>query len=286
MRSKLFVPGSRPELFGKAIAGPADAVSFDLEDSVRPDDKVAARAAVVAFLASDAARGARPLLLVRVNALDSPFGRDDLVALARTNIALVNVPKVSGRDDVQAVNDLLRQAGRPRSAAPVDLLANIETPVALRRAAEIASHPRVVGLQLGLADLFEPFGIARDDVANVRAVQLAVRLAAAEAGKWAVDAAFADVGDPDGFRDEALRARRCGHVGKSCIHPKQVAIANDVFAMTETELDFARRVVAADADHGPSGVGAFLLEGRMIDAPFIARARHLIAQSQRSDGKD
>ena len=276
MRSKLFVPGSRPELFEKALAGPADAISFDLEDSVRPADKNTARAAVVAFLASDIARRARPLLLVRVNALDTPFGHDDLVALSRTGIALINLPKVSNGDEVRAAIDVLAGAEAGTVTDPAQILANIETPQALRRAAEIASaHPRVAGLQLGLADLFEPFGIARDDVANVRGVQLAVRFAAAEAGVWAVDAAFADVDDLDGFRDEALRARRCGYVGKSCIHPRQVAIANDVFAVDATDLAFARRVVAADADRG---AGAFLLDGRMIDAPFVARAKQLIAE--------
>ncbi|MEO8937219.1 MAG: CoA ester lyase [Burkholderiaceae bacterium] len=282
MRSKLFVPGSRPDLFEKALAGPADAVSFDLEDSVRPVDKEGARAAVVRLLDSDAARRARPMMLVRVNALDSPFGHDDLVALARIGIAMINLPKVSCRDDVRAAIAVLTKAEVGSSAEPARLLVNIETPPALRRASEIAAaDPRVAGLQLGLADLFEPFGIARDDVANVRSVQLAVRLAAAEAGVWAVDAAYADVDDLAGFRDEALRARRCGYVGKSCIHPKQVGIANEVFSVDLAALAFARRVVAADAAQATRGVGAFLLDGRMIDAPFIARAKQLLDQAGR-----
>ena len=278
MRSKLFVPGSRPELFDKALAGPADAVSFDLEDAVRIDDKAAAREAVVALLSSDRGRDARPLTIARVNALDTPFGRDDLRALAASGVAMINLPKASSPDDVLAAVAIL-EAAEQGVARPARLLVNIETPRGLRRAAEIAAaHPRVAGLQLGLADLFEPFGIDRGDRANVHAVQLAVRLAAAEAGVFAVDGAFANVADPEGFRDEALRARALGFAGKSCIHPSQVAIANEVFVASAEDLAFARRVLAAVADRSQ---GAFLLDGRMIDAPFVARARELVAQADR-----
>ena len=116
----------------------------------------------------------------------------------------------------------------------------------LRLAAEIAAaDPRVAGLQIGFADLFEPLGIDRRDAAAVQQVQLAVRLAAGEAGVLAYDAAFADVNDAEGFRREAEVARRLGFIGKSCIHPSQVPIANAVFRPSEAEIAQALRVVAA-----------------------------------------
>jgi citrate lyase subunit beta/citryl-CoA lyase len=145
-------------------------------------------------------------------------------------------------------------------------------------AAEIAvAHPRVAGLQLGLADLFEPFDIDRRDPANVHAALYAVRMAAAEAGVFAWDAAFADIEDADGFRAEAGMARRLGYVGKTCIHPKQVALANEAFMPDAAQIEAARRIVAAAREAGHAGRGAFVVDGRMVDLPFLKRAEALLA---------
>ncbi|HYM85542.1 MAG TPA: aldolase/citrate lyase family protein, partial [Pseudoxanthomonas sp.] len=161
---------------------------------------------------------------------------------------------------------------------PIRLLANIETPRGLRLADGIASaHPRVAGLQLGLADLFEPFGIDRRDPANVHAALYAVRMAAAEAGVFAWDAAFADIDEVEGFRAEAAMARRLGYVGKSCIHPKQVALANAAFMPDAEAIESARRIVAAAREAGDAGRGAFIVDGRMVDLPFLKRAEAILA---------
>lgn len=277
MRSKLFVPGARPELFDKALAGEADAVSFDLEDSVPADGKAAARSAVADCLAR--AAGSAKTLVVRVNALASTHFAEDVAAVATRGIALLNLPMVESADDVHAAVEAIARAEAANGVTePIALLLNIETPAGLARAAEIAAADRrVAGLQLGLGDLFEPHGIDRHDAANVHAVMFAVRMAAARAGVYAVDGAFARVDDPDGFTAEAARARRLGFVGKSCIHPRQVALANTAFAPTTQELERARRIVAA-AD--AAGRGAFLVDGAMVDAPFLARARALLASAQ------
>ncbi|HEV3350622.1 MAG TPA: aldolase/citrate lyase family protein, partial [Methylomirabilota bacterium] len=167
---------------------------------------------------------------------------------------------------------------------PIGLLANIESPRGLRLAAEIArAHPRVVGLQLGLGDLFEPFGIDRADAQAVHAMQLAVRLAAAEASIWACDTVYGTVSDPDGYTREATAARRLGFVGKSCIHPTQVPLANAVFRPTDGEIAAARRVVDAAQGAERDGVGAFLVDGRMIDVPFIKRAESILGAARRLD---
>jgi len=284
MRSKLFVPGVRPALFDKALGGAADALSIDLEDAVPEERKAAARAAVQAFVTSDSARGAAKLIIVRVNALGTPHFEADLQAVVRPGLALLNLPKPESADDVHAAVAALERAERVNGVdQPIRLLVNIETPKALRAAAAIAAaHPRVAGLQLGLGDLFEPQGIARRDVANVHAVMFAVRMAAAEAGIFAVDGAFADVADADGYRAEAWMAQRLGFAGKSCIHPSQVALAHEVFRPSRDEIEQALRVVEAARAAAAQGRGAFLVDGRMIDAPFLKRAEALLAAAQAS----
>jgi len=279
MRSKLFVPGVRPELFAKALAGDADALSFDLEDSVPEARKGEARELVSALLQSDPLRATTKIIVVRVNALDSPHLAADLAAVARKGVDLINLPKVESAQQALAAVALLEKAEAANGLAePIGLLANIETPRGLRLAADIASaHPRVAGLQLGLADLFQPFGIDRRDPANVHAALYAMRMAAAEAGVFAWDAAFADIADADGFRAEAAMARRLGYVGKSCIHPSQVALANEAFQPDAEEIAAARRIVAAAREAGAAGRGAFLVDGRMVDLPFLKRAEAILA---------
>ena len=276
MRIKLFVTGARPELFAKAMASDADALSLDLEDSVRPEDKAAAREAVAALVASEAVRNLPKAIIVRVNAADTPWFADDLRAVAHANLALLNLPKVASAADVHAAVQVLATVEAERNiATPIRLLVTIETPAGLASAAAIAAaHPRVAGLQLGLGDLFEPLGIDRRDPANLHAVLFALRMAAAQAGVFVLDGAYPDIADDAGFSAEAQRARRLGYLGKSCIHPRQVALANAAFAPGDDELAWARRIVAAAAG---SDRGAFLVDGRMVDLPFLKRAQSLLA---------
>ena len=287
MRSKLFVPGVRSELFAKALAGDADALSFDLEDSVPEARKGEARETVSALLQSAPLLATAKIVVVRVNAVGTPYLAADLAAVARTGVDLLNLPKVESAQDVLAAVALLEKSEAANGVArPIGLLANIETPRGLRLAAEIASaHPRVAGLQLGLADLFQPLGIDRRDPANVHATLYAMRMAAAEAGVFAWDAAFADIGDADGFRAEAGMARRLGYVGKSCIHPSQVALANQAFQPDAEEIAAARRIVAAAREAGAAGRGAFLVDGRMVDLPFLKRAEAILASADANTSK-
>jgi len=279
MKSKLFVPASRPELFDKAMASEADALSFDLEDAVAPPRKPAARAELARWLGSPAFQAAQAQhpkkIIVRVNASDTPYFADDLDALGRSPIDLLNLPKVESADALREAADHAATAGFEG-----ELLVTVETPLALARAAELAAHPRVAGLQLGLADLFEPLGIERYQPETLRTVMLALRLGAGSAGKYAMDAAYARVRDAEGFRAEAQLARSLGFLGKSCVHPSQIAIANDVFGFSAEEIDAAERIVAAS--QAQEGVGAFVLDGKMIDAPFVRRARDVLLAAGRA----
>jgi citrate lyase subunit beta/citryl-CoA lyase len=283
MRSKLFVPASRPELFDKALASEADAISFDLEDAVQESRKVEARGTLQAFLEETPPRPRRKVLIVRVNGLRTPYFEADVAAVAWPGVDMINLPKPESADDVRAAAAVLARYETERGIAqPLGLLANIESPRGLRLAVEIASaHPRVVGLQLGLGDLFEPFGIDRSDARAVYSMQLAVRLAAAEAGVWACDTVYGAVKDPDGYTCEAEAARRLGFIGKSCIHPTQIALANAVFRPSDAEIAAALRVVEAARGAEANGVGAYLVDGRMIDIPFVTRAEAILGAARR-----
>ena len=283
MRSKLFVPASRPELFATALAGAADALSFDLEDAVQEGRKGEARRTLEAFLRQASERPPGKVLIVRVNGLRTAHFEADLAAVAWPVVDMINLPKPESADDVRAAAAALArvETGR-RLARPIGILANIESPRGLRVAVEIArADPRVVGLQLGLGDLFEPFGIDRADARAVHATRLAVRLAAAEAGIWACDTVYGTVADPEGFTREAEDARRLGFIGKSCIHPTQVPLANAVFRPSAVEIAAALRVVEAARGAERDGVGAFLVDGRMIDIPFVTRAESILGAARR-----
>lgn len=280
MRSKLFVPGARPELFGKALASAADAISIDLEDAVVDSRKSEARAAVSQFVR--AMGSPAKSIIVRVNAVTTAYFSADVHAIASPNLTLINLPKVESASEIDAAVVVIDQAFTGARLSPeLRILANIESPKGLRNAAQIAAHPRVAGLQLGYADLFGPYGIERRNSQHVHSVMFAVRMAAAEAGVFAYDGAFADIKDAEGFRAEAGMAKRLGFLGKSCIHPSQIALANEVFRPAETEIQQAERVLEAAHHATGNGAGAFLLDGRMIDTPDIRRAEQILATGRR-----
>jgi citrate lyase subunit beta/citryl-CoA lyase len=282
MRCKLFVPGSRPELFAKAMAGEADAISLDLEDAVDESRKDEARAEVARFLRALPA-GRTKTIIVRVNGIDTPHFGKDIEAIAGPGLDLVNLPMTGSADDVRFASAVMERVEKEEGVAkPAGILANIETPGAFRRAAEIAlADPRVKGLQLGFGDLLEPYGIERYDPRVVLHFQLGVKIAAAEAGVFAFDSAMADVKNVEFLRQEAITARKLGFLGKSAIHPSQVAIINEVFRPTEAEIAHSLKVVASAREAAAKGVGAWTVDGKMIDAPFVARAEAILASARR-----
>jgi citrate lyase subunit beta/citryl-CoA lyase len=194
-------------------------------------------------------------------------------------VDVINLPKVESCEDVIRAAEAISR--------PIGLLATIETPKGLRLAHEIArAHPSMVGLQIGYADLFSLCGIDRRDTAAVQTVRLTVRFAAAEASIDAYDGAFLSVQDQAGFRAEAEAARRHGFAGKSCIHPSQIAIANEVFSPSALEVGQAEKLLTAAGEAAERGVGAFVLDGRMVDAPVIAHAQAIVNLAARIDRGD
>jgi citrate lyase subunit beta/citryl-CoA lyase len=204
-------------------------------------------------------------------------------AVLGDGVALLNLPKIESAEEVRAAVEVIARAEASRGLSRrTRLLVNIETPRALAKAASIAgAHPRVAGLQLGLADMFEPYGIERHDLANVHSVLFAMRMAAAQADVFALDGAYADIADSEGYREEAAMARRLGYLGKSCVHPRQVALANEAFAASDDEIARARRIVEAARAPDNQGRGAFMVDGKMIDLPFLKRAQALLAAAHK-----
>ena len=282
MRSKLFVPASRPELFSKALSGPADGLSFDLEDAVREEKKAEARENLAQFLNSPQVLSSTKTMIVRVNPLETAHFLSDLDAVVCPGVDIINLPKPEKADDIrdaaQSIAVVERNKGMNRDGqSPIRLLINIESPKALRIAHELAgADPRVMGLQLGLGDLFEPYAIDRRQVVAVQGAMFQVAMAAHEHELKAYDGAFANVADRDGFWQEAMLAKSLGFHGKSCIHPSQVDSVNEVFRPTDEEIEFSRKVVQAEAKAQEDSVGAFMVEGKMIDGPFVNRAKNIL----------
>jgi citrate lyase subunit beta/citryl-CoA lyase len=222
--------------------------------------------------------------VVRCNAIDTPHFGADVEAVVWPSLRLLNLPMVEGPDTVLAAVELLERFESERGIQrKVGILANIESPRGLRRAAEIASaHARVTGLQIGFGDLLAPMGIRQGQPAIVQHVRVQVRLAAAEAGIEAYDGAFVDIADPDGYRVDAQAARELGYAGKSCIHPTQVPLANEVFLPAKEDVAHALRVVEAAREYLGKGTGAFVVDGRLVDGPFIDSARRLVDTARRA----
>jgi citrate lyase beta subunit len=278
MRSKLFVPGSRPELFAKALASEADGLSFDLEDAVDEARKDEAREILGKFLRT-LEPGHGKTIIVRVNGLETRHFERDLEAVMCDALDMVNLPKPESPDDVRACAAAMDKLDH---AAGIGILANIESPRAYRLAAEIATaSARVEGLQAGWGDLIEPLDVDRYNPAMIQSCLLHIRIAAGEAGVWAYDGAYANFKDTEGYTREAEASRRLGYLGKSCIHPSQVPLANAVFRPTEAEIAHSLEVVKAASEMSAKGIGAFTVNGRMVDGPFVRRAESILALARK-----
>ncbi len=281
LRSKLFVPGTRPELFQKALNSDADALSLDLEDSVHATLKSSARQNIVEFLNKPADWETNKLIIVRVNDLSQPEAEEDINAIVSSRLDIINIPKVESAADIRkAVGIMERAETRLSIKKPIAILANIETPKGLRFSAEIAcADARVMGLQIGFADLFGVLGVDHNDQQAAHQVRLLVRLAAGEAGIEVYDAAFLDIQDKEALRATAQVAKRLGFSGKSCIHPSQIAIINEVFMPSDVEIKQAKELLEYSRQNNQSKKGVFVFNGQMIDKPVIEAAERIVQLS-------
>ncbi|MFM9942051.1 MAG: HpcH/HpaI aldolase/citrate lyase family protein [Hyphomicrobiaceae bacterium] len=281
MRSKLFLPGSRPEFFEKGFRGEADALSFDLEDAVAPEKKASARRHIHDALAR-LPRVHDKIMIVRVNAVGTPEFAEDIDAIVTTGLDEINLPKLESVDELEAGIMAIEAAEKRKGLAhQIKILVNVESPKGMRLAADIASaSPRISGLQYGLGDLFAPNRIDRHEAANAP-VRMMARLAAAEAGVPAYCTAWTNIADTLGYEREARAALRLGFSGKTALHPIQVPIANMVFTPSEALVAWSQKVLAAMALPENAGKGAFTVDGKMVDEPFFREARATIDLARR-----
>lgn len=274
-RSVLFMPGSNPRALEKARGLPADGLIFDLEDAVAPNAKPAARQAVAAALA--AGGYGRRELVVRVNAPGTEWGEADLAAAARMPVDAVLLPKVESADTVRQADALLRQAGAP---AHVALWCMVETPLGVLRAEAIAGAARVAVLVMGTSDLAADLRV-RDVPGRLpllASLGLCV-LAARAHGRGVLDGVHLDLADAAGFLDACRQGRDLGFDGKTLIHPSTIAAANAAFAPSAAELDWASRIIAAHDAALAAGQGIVVVDGRLIEALHVARAREVAASA-------
>jgi citrate lyase subunit beta/citryl-CoA lyase len=270
------MPGANAKALDKARTLPADALLFDLEDAVAPEAKADARAAVAATMAQGG-YGKRELV-IRVNALSTPWGRDDVVAAAKAKPDGVLFPKIESAADIEAAEALLREAGAPETTR---IWAMIETPKAIldiREIARCAERTRLSVFVMGTNDLAKDLHAAQTAGREPFLAALSLSVIAARAyGITPIDGVFNDIQDADGFAAICRQGLALGFDGKTHIHPSQIEPCNAIFAPTDAEVAWARGVIAAFADPANAGKGVLKVDGKMTELLHLAQAERTVA---------
>lgn len=269
-RSVLYIPGSKTRALDKARTLPVDAIIFDLEDAVSIEEKVNARATLAAALA-EGGYGAR-MKMVRINGLDTEWGRADAEAVAKMQPDAVLLPKVGSAADLDALAAI---------TGDLPIWAMMETPAGMLHAEEIAEHPRLAGFIMGTNDLAKELQcrFRPDRMPMLTSLQLCL-LAAKAHGVVIVDGVYNAFKDEEGLRAECEQGRDMGMDGKTLIHPAQVEIANKVFAPSPEELDLAQRQIAAFREAEAAGQGVAVVDGKIVENLHVATAREILAKAE------
>jgi citrate lyase subunit beta/citryl-CoA lyase len=286
MRSLLYTPGHREAMVARVLGGglatTPDVALLDLEDGVPAAEKENGRRVIAAALGRPRTECLR---FVRVGRSLSDQAVADLAAVVGPGLDGVVVPKVVSADELALFDEMLleRERAAKLPERSVRVIGSIESAAGLLAAPEIARSPRLVGLMFGCEDLAADLGLPlrrEAEAAEMIYARSAVVVAAAAAGILAFDGIWADFKDAAGLRTDAVLGRRLGFAGRQCIHPDQVAVVNEVFSPTDAEVERARRVVAAFDDGVAHGLGAVALDGEMLDAPIVARARRVLTAAR------
>jgi (3S)-malyl-CoA thioesterase len=268
-RSVLYIPGSKERALEKARSLPADAIIFDLEDAVLPEEKDAARPLLADWLARTD-YGPR-FRILRINGFDTPWGHADAKAFAGGAIDALLIPKVSSVADVEAVAAVVPD---------LPLWAMMETAAGVLNAAAIAAHPRLQGMVMGTNDLARELGSrARPDRLPLQPALGLCLLAARAQGCVIVDGVYNAFRDQAGLRAECEQGRDLGFDGKTLVHPDQLAIANTLYAPTDEDLSVARRQIEAFDLARAAGQGVAVVDGKIVENLHIVTARALIARA-------
>jgi len=273
-RSVLYMPGSNARALEKGRALPADGLILDMEDAVAPDAKALARAQIAAAVKAGGYGGRE--LIVRINGLESAWGRDDLAAVAGCGADAILLPKV---ESAAMVRDL--EAAMDAADAPGDMaiMCMMETPLGMLHAEEVAAaSPRASCLVMGTSDLVKDLHAAHTEARLPVLTSLGLCLLAARAHGLAIlDGVYLDLADDAGFARACAQGKELGFDGKTLIHPKTIAKANEVFAPSAEEVAFARRVIEAHGAAARAGKGVIVLDGKLIENLHVEEARRLVA---------
>ncbi|MBL9059777.1 MAG: L-malyl-CoA/beta-methylmalyl-CoA lyase [Mangrovicoccus sp.] len=300
-RCQLFGPGSNTKLFAKMATSAADVINLDLEDSVAPNDKPQARANVIEAIG--AVDWGNKTLSVRINGLDTPFWYRDVVDIleqAGDRLDQIMIPKVGCAADLYAVDALVTaiEAAKGRQKR-IAFEVIIESAAGIAHVEEIAAAtPRLQAMSLGAADFAASMGMATTGIGGTQEnyymlhegakywsdpwhwAQAAIVAACRTHGILPVDGPFGDFSDDDGYRAQALRSATLGMVGKWAIHPKQIALANEVFTPSEKAVTEAREILAAMEEAKAAGAGATVYKGRLVDIASIKQAEVIVRQAE------
>lgn len=285
-RTSLYIPGNNPGMLVNAAVFGADSVIFDLEDAIPLAEKDSARILVRNALRSLRYPGTE--VTVRVNSLSTPFGRADFEEIVPLAPSALRLPKCETATDLREADGLITELER-RSGIPVGtvkIITIIETALGGSNLLEIArSSQRIVALNYGAEDYTADLGAVRTmegrELDDIRARTV---MAARIAGVQALDSVFTDVNDSEGLFAEVVRIRELGFDGKSVIHPRQVAVVHRAFTPSDREISFARRVLKAMEEAALKNSGVLSLDGRMVDAPVVAKARKILALAEAGRG--
>jgi citrate lyase subunit beta/citryl-CoA lyase len=281
-RSLLFVPGHRARFYEKLAEFRPDAVIVDLEDAVPPAEKPLAREMVRERLGGPLLAGLQ--VFVRVNAVDTPYFRDDVRGVVAAGLDGIFLPKAGNAEQLHEANMLLARAelGLGLTLGAVRIVPIVESVQGVLNARELAvASPRVLALAFGAEDFSLDLGVERSrDGVETRYPRAQVALAAHGAGRIAIDTPWTAIDDQDGLLRETIEARQLGYVAKQAIHPSQLAIIHQVYTPTEAEVSWASRVISAYDEAVARGTGAINLDGKLIDVPMVERARQVLDRAR------
>jgi len=276
-RSVLYMPGSNARALEKGRTLAADGLILDLEDAVAPEAKQMGREQIAAAL-KEGGYGGRELI-VRTNGLDSQWGRDDLIAMATVGADAILLPKVESAQMVAEAEAILIDAGAPDD---LSIWCMMETPLGMLHAEEIAfASPRLGGFVMGTSDLAKDLKALHtpDRIPFMTSIGLCI-LAARAAGIVILDGVHLDLGDDKGFAASCQQGLELGFDGKTLIHPKTIAAANDVFSPGEDEIAWSKRIIEAHADAAREGKGVVLVDGKLIENLHVESARGMVAMAE------
>ena len=276
-RSVLYMPGANARAMEKSRTLPADALIFDLEDAVAPDAKVTARTQVIQ--AVEAGGYGKREIMIRTNGLNTPWGYDDLVAAAKAGANAILLPKVESAEVVRQAESVLLSHGAP---SDLTIWCMMETPRGMLHAEEIVdASPRLGGLVMGTSDLAKDLQAQHTAMRLPLITALGLCMLAARAARIAIlDGVFLDLNDHEGFVDSCRQGAELGFDGKTLIHPKQLAAANEVFAPSEEELRLSRRIIQTYAEAEAEGKGVVLVDGKLIEKLHVDHAKRVVALAE------